>query len=408
MSTRHRCFLSLLLAAASVASTACTGGGDADGANAIVVRDSSGVAIIENNLAQLSRSCSIASEPSVSIGVEEGEEPYMLDRVGGAVRLSDGRIVIANRLTHEIRFFDAEGKHLRSAGRRGDGPGEFRDPFYFHVLPGDTLYVGDFSPFRFLVFSPDGEWVRTVSPDPMEINSPAMRGILDDGRMILGRTVERDWPWQTFTNDTVLVRGYNADGKMLDTLAKYPTGRYASLVEGSRFFTFPLFESFAVFAVAGEHLITGHASETELMVRRVESAYPIERIIRWNVGDRSIPAAEVEFERARIQKQNTQLPEQMRAMFEETEAKRPVADRFPAFGVLRYARDGRIWIREYPRPTDTTGHHWIAFAADGRFECRLDTPRFAEYLEFGADYLLVRDPDSLGVERVRQFSLRAP
>jgi len=406
MSTRHLATLATLLTAAALASTACaTGGADAA---AVVVRDSSGVAIIENDLTQLSRTCSIAGEPSVSIGVEEGEEPYMLDRLGGAVRLSDGRIVVANRLTHELRFFDAAGKHVRSVGRRGDGPGEFRDPFYFHVLPGDTLYVGDFSPFRFLVFSPEGDWVRTVTPDPMEINTPAMRGILDDGRMILGRSIERTWPWQTFTSDTVLVRGYDASGKMVDTLAKYATGRYASLVEGSRFFTFPLFESFAVFAVAGEHLITGHASQTELVVRRVESAYPVERIIRWNVGDRSIPAAEVEFERARIQKQNAQLPEQMRAMFAETEAKRPVADRFPAFGLLRFARDGRIWIREYPRPTDTTGHHWIAFAPDGRFACRLDTPRFAEYLEFGADYLLVRDPDSLGVERVRQYPLRAP
>jgi hypothetical protein len=406
MSTRHVVPLSILLAAATVAATACASG-SAD-ATAIVVRDSSGVAIIENDLTQLSRSCSIASEPSVSIGVEEGEEPYMLDRLGGAVRLSDGRIVLANRRTHEIRYFDAAGTHLKSVGRRGDGPGEFRDPFYFHVRPGDTLYVGDFSPFRFLVFSPEGEWVRTVTPDPMEINSPAMRGVFDDGRMVLGRTVSRDWPWEKFTNDTVVVRSYAASGTMLDTLGKYPTGRYASLVAGSNFFTFPLFESFAQFAAAGEHLITGHASETELVVRRAEPGFPIERIIRWNVGDRSIPAAEVEFERARLGEVNAKAPPSFRALLEETEAKRPVADRFPAFGLLRYARDGRIWIREYPRPTDTTGHHWIAFGADGRFECRLDTPRFAEYLEFGADYLLVREPDSLDVERVRLYTLRAP
>src|SRR5690606_37330732 len=120
-----------------------------------------------------------------------------------------------------------------------------------------------------------------------------------------------------------------------------------------------------------EHLITGHASETELVVRRAEGAYPVERIIRWNVGDRSIPAAEIEVERTRNQEQNAKASPPFRAILEETESKRPVADRFPAFGLLRYARDGRIWIREYPRPSDTTGHRWIAFAPDGRLECRL-------------------------------------
>ncbi len=88
--------------------------------------------------------------------------------------------------------------------------------------------------------------------------------------------------------------------------------------------------------------------------------------------------------------------------------KRPVAERFPAFGTLMIGADDRIWIREFPRPADTTAHHWIAFSRDGQFHCRLDTPRFSEYYEFGDDYVLVKDPDSLGVDRVRQFVIRVP
>lgn len=397
---RHACVSGLIALAACTA--ADRGGGE------IGVRDSLGISIVENDLARLNRACAIGAEPLVSIGIAEGDEPYMLDRLAGAVRLSDGRIVVANRGTHEIRYFDAAGRHLRSVGRRGDGPGEFRNPFYFNVRPGDTLYVGDFRPFRFLVFSPEGQWLRTISPDPMEINSPAMRGVLDDGRVLLGRTMERTWAQDLFTHDTVLVRAYDAHGRMVDTLGKFPTGRYASLVPGSNYFTFPHFESFAQFAAAGTRIITGHASETELLVRRAEPGYPLERIIRWNAGDRSIPAVDIALARQRAREQIARMPPGIRDIDEETEAKRPVADRFPAFGLLRHARDGRIWIREYPRPSDSTAHHWIAFGADGRFDCRLDTPRFAEYLEFGADYLLVREPDSLDVERVRLYALGRP
>ena len=63
----------------------------------------------------------------------------MRDSSGGAIRLSDGRIVIANRMTHEIRYFDSTGTWIRSSGRKGQGPGEFSDPFYIQPLRGDTF-----------------------------------------------------------------------------------------------------------------------------------------------------------------------------------------------------------------------------------------------------------------------------
>ncbi len=87
---------------------------------------------------------------------------------------------------------------------------------------------------------------------------------------------------------------------------------------------------------------------------------------------------------------------------------RPVADQFPAFRQLHIATDDRLWIREYPRPRDTTEYRWIAFTPDGALDCRLATPRFAQFYEFGRDYLLVRDADSLGVDRVRVYPLRRP
>ena len=124
--------------ALGVACVAACGKADS-GAAATTMRDSSGVMIVQHDLTRRTTACSIDTTPRVSIGVEDGEEPYMLARLGGAIRLSDGRIVIANRMTHEIRYFDSTGTWIRSSGRKGQGPGEFSDPFYIQPLRGDTF-----------------------------------------------------------------------------------------------------------------------------------------------------------------------------------------------------------------------------------------------------------------------------
>src|SRR5687768_1257800 len=159
---------STLLAAILVA--ACSTG-DAD-SGVTTMRDSAGIAIAENDLARLTSTCTMTSTPTVSIGSAEGEEAYQLYRVFGARKLSDGRIVLVNQGSQQLRFYDASGKFLNAAGREGRGPGEFENAFYLWVLPGDTVWVGDYRPWQFHVFGPDGTWKRTVRPTPQYYNSP--------------------------------------------------------------------------------------------------------------------------------------------------------------------------------------------------------------------------------------------
>lgn len=170
---------------AGVALVAGCGSADSAGTPATVIHDSVGVLIAENDLDRASATCTIGAVPSVTIGLEEGADEYELHRVFGAGRLSDGRIAPVNQGSQQLRFYDQQGRFLDQSGRRGNGPGEFRNAFYLWVLPGHTIWVGDYRPWRYLVFSPQGEWVRNVQPDPMYINPPGVMGVLDDGRTVL-------------------------------------------------------------------------------------------------------------------------------------------------------------------------------------------------------------------------------
>ncbi|MDE2984600.1 MAG: hypothetical protein OXU69_07830, partial [Gemmatimonadota bacterium] len=63
--------------------------------------------------------------PEYQIGEVEGSEPYLFTRIAGARRLLDGRVVVLDRESCELRFFDGEGGFLERTGGRGEGPGEF-------------------------------------------------------------------------------------------------------------------------------------------------------------------------------------------------------------------------------------------------------------------------------------------
>ena len=68
-------------------------------------------------------SWSLSEEPAVVIGGADEREGYLLHQVVGAIRLGDGRIVVLNGSSLELKYYDPEGVHLLDAGGEGEGPG---------------------------------------------------------------------------------------------------------------------------------------------------------------------------------------------------------------------------------------------------------------------------------------------
>ena len=80
-------------------------------------------------------SWTLSDEPSVVIGGADEREGYLLHQVVGAARLGDGRIVVANGSTLQLRYYDPKGTHLFDAGGEGEGPGEFQSLVHLTRLP---------------------------------------------------------------------------------------------------------------------------------------------------------------------------------------------------------------------------------------------------------------------------------
>jgi hypothetical protein len=60
-----------------------------------------------------------------------------------------------------IKVFDAQGRHRRTIGRKGSGPGEFGQIADMAILPDGRLLVTDFETRRTSLFSPDGQFLSS-------------------------------------------------------------------------------------------------------------------------------------------------------------------------------------------------------------------------------------------------------
>jgi hypothetical protein len=146
-----------------------------NGHPASVTRDSAGITIVESFALAWGTGDGwhLLDKPTLRIGAVEGDPPYLLLDVRSALRVADGTIVVANAGTEELRFFDASGRFLRTAGGQGGGPGEFMNLVWVYPYGGDSLVAWDDDPPRIAIFDERG--LRAVAASPIDRRRVARR-----------------------------------------------------------------------------------------------------------------------------------------------------------------------------------------------------------------------------------------
>lgn len=207
------------LAAAVVAALAgCEPGAPPEAGTAS--RDSADVVIVESESPAWDdgEAWSVAADPSVSIGVVDGEAAYQLDRVRAVASAPDGRIVVANAGSSEIRVYDSAGQHLVSFGGTGEGPGEFRRVGSM-VLLGDTVAVFDEAAQRLTTFDLSGALIGTTTFEPTgdpihPLRMYAIGGAVPGGLAMLARAFPADMRPEPVTYwDTLPTLRYSRTGR---------------------------------------------------------------------------------------------------------------------------------------------------------------------------------------------------
>jgi hypothetical protein len=95
------------------------------------------------------------------IGSAEGSGPDVFGEVRDIEVDAAGRIYVLDHQARAIRVFDRNGRYVRSLGREGEGPGEFRTPTGMALGPDQRLWVADTRTARFTVFDTSGALAAT-------------------------------------------------------------------------------------------------------------------------------------------------------------------------------------------------------------------------------------------------------
>jgi hypothetical protein len=401
--------LHALILLVTTALAACSSGTGNSSASA--GRDSAGIVIVESTSPSWPDGAGwrLTEEPVLEIGALDGALEYQLFRVFDATRLADGRIVVANSGTHELRFYESDGTYIRTAGRQGAGPGEFQGLMLVESFAGDSLLTYDWRNRRITVFSPGGEFVRSFTPDALAGTPFFPNHVLPlkDGSLILGvaspPAVGR--VATGVSQDTMVIVRADMDGATLDTIADYPgaeirvqtagSGERTMVMAGPRLWSpSPQMQGYA----NGFYLGNGASFEITYYGQRGA----VERLIR--LDQPNLPVTSEDIERykeerlAQAEDENTRrraLARMENMQFTET---------FPAYDGLLVDPAGSLWVREFRRP-GAQQQRWKVFDGGGALLGTVEMPQELRAYQIGDDFVLGRWIDELDVEHVRLYGI---
>jgi len=338
----------------------------------------------------------LAEVPEVRIGQVSGEEPYLLHYVSDATRQSDGSIVAVNCGAADVRYFGADGTHIRTVGRRGQGPGEFQFPTKVFRLGGDTLVVTESITGRVTILGPDGTVVRTA-PVGSRSGRANVFGRLADGSYVARRLDPTpSVPPGTAYRRRMTLLIMDAEGEPTDSVMGL-RGWDSMSPSGPRRPTIALrlFRD-AAFAVGPDRVFYGAQDSTGITVftrdlSPIGSITPITRAAPTGEEERAAYDAMVE--------DGAHMPPD--GIVSSTVDVYPA--QMPAYKDIVAGRDGRLWVEDPIRP-GVYPLTWTAYE-EGDAVARVELPpRFFPF-EFGSDWVLGASYDEMTVERleVRRF-----
>ena len=391
-----------LAAITVIAFIACQPDAEPTGGPDIQERDSAGIQIVENARPPDGSRLGwrIGSEPAVSIGVLEGDDPYMLFAVRDATILSDGRIVVVG--ANELRVFDPMGIYLETWGGRGEGPGEFIDLYQADPWLGDSIVAGDMRHETMTVFDSDGNFGRIIRLEDSPIVS--LRAIFELGLYMVMRDGSILLAREPSHHDTVDVAIFDAEGGSRRFLGSHPGWENYYLERANTRYNV-IFSRTLAMAPWGELIVIGPTDRGEIAAFAKEGT--LARIVRLGHEPREPERAHID---AYIEAQVARVPTEMvarRAAYRGELEDIPVAEHFPAFtSVMTDALD-HLWVEEFAVPgEDQPGVLWTVLDPDGQVLGFVETPKELEIYEIGRDYLLGKTEDEeFGVESVQVWRL---
>lgn len=333
--------------------------------------------------------------PLFSVGGEPSGPTSDLFQVVGALRLEDGRIVIAERT--RLIVLDDTGSFLETWGGAGSGPGEFENIQWVQRLEEDSLLIFDNRRRQTSTLTSTGDYVRSTPLNRSPTVFSFFLGRTSDGSLVSRRSenpVRRPPLPAGVTSGEFSLWRHETDGSGEEFLGAVRSGEQLVIPGMLVAFEFPL--RMTQFAVGQDAVYAADGVRFE--------------IVAFELGGDSVRS----FGRAHEPLPLTPaLFLQVAGPFGElgiTESDIPSLpddQTLPAISDLLVDDIGNIWAEEYDVDRDRP-RSWSVFDREGAWIAIAELPARFKPFHIGGDFVLGVIRDELEVERVELYPLSKP
>ena len=348
---------------------------------------------------------SLSPDPKWVVGSADGPEAEIFFRISGARRLSDGSVVAGVDGFHEIRKFGPDGAHLWTAGRRGQGPGEFERLQLLRGCSEERVVAYDRSIFRVTELGQDGERLAAWQL-PSGASVPYEVTCAPDGRIIYFAAGQ-------FPSETGIARwhvpiSWISRGMQGAQLIRDEVPGPERILDDDSYWDRP-WSRRLVFGGTDRGVWIG--TSDDYMLELVGWDGTVLDTLAWSGRDRAVTQADID----QLQDEFTEGDDEetkarfLRESWPDYESVLPST--VPAYSHLLVLEDGTLWIGQWdgimwlPRLPGHPGKRWDIFDPTGHRVRQVTIPSNMRLLDAGDDWALVLVRDSLGVQTLAVYEV---
>jgi hypothetical protein len=327
-----------------------------------------GVTVVTNPEEPMYREDSLHLEEDLTIGQSSEGPDYMFSAIRSIAVDDEGNIFVLDRIENKVLAFDPMGKHLRTFGRKGQGPEELSYPVTVAATGKGEIIVED-SRRHLAIFSTEGKHLRNIPTTKSRVSRIAA----DESGNILGVVIIRDKGDPRYE-----IQKFDPEMNYLFSLDSTPTpsasNRGLNPFGGSVYFTFYGHSQIAC-AISGKYEINVYDADGNLVKKITKDFDPIE------ITDDE------------IQQEISQLPE----------IKLDIPKYHNPIRWMSADDEGRIFVMTMERIPGEEGYYHDVFDSEGRYIAKIHF-RYRPHVIKNDKFYTVAE-DEVGFHVVKRYNL---
>ena len=349
------------------------------------IQEKDGVMVVKNPDEPLNKADVFLLKEDFYITSEDMDEEFIFQDLYDLVVDEDENIYVSDMNAAHILVFDKNGKHIRTIGKKGQGPGETTRPLSICISPPDKLLVQDVGQFCVHYFSLKGDFLEKHSTTTIGANfgypKVDSKGNIIAGYLIFGKETK------TYTAK------FNSELKPLFTVSSLPVVSKPS--DGSSRAVFDFFEltrgtNMVWDITRNDNILWGHFTKYEIHVFSPEGTHT-KSILKANN-----PLKITEEEKERLLEESVPGNSPLRASVE-------FPNNYPVFLIFTSDEEGRIFVQTYEKTQDREKDYYDVFDSEGKFIAKIALKSRPYAWKNKKLYTIELDDD--GFQKIKRFSV---